>query len=64
MTKAERIATLETEIAALVADRAFYDRVAREGTAAIYRDNAREQAARLTGAIASRRTARLALIGF
>jgi hypothetical protein len=64
MTKTARIAALDTEISSLVAQRADYDRIAREGTAAIYRDNAREQAARLTGTISSRRVERLALLGY
>lgn len=61
MTNAEYNAQLFAQIDALVALRAKYDAIASSPVERVYIDNAREQAARITGQIArlraSRRTA-------
>lgn len=61
MTNAEYNAQIYAQIDALVALRAQYDAIADSPVERIYIDNAREQAARITGQIArlraSRRTA-------
>lgn len=58
MTNAEHNAAIDAQIDALIATRASYDAIARTGSAAIYRDNAREQAAILTGHMAQLRAAK------
>lgn len=52
MTNAEHNAQIEAQIDELKSIRAGYDAIAKSDASRIYTDNAREQSARITGAIA------------
>lgn len=56
MSTAEHNAQINAQIDALVAVRAEYDAIAKSPVERIYTDNAREQAARITGQIARLRS--------
>ena len=58
MTTAEHNGQLNAQIDMLVAVRAQYDAIAKSPVERIYIDNAREQAARITGQIARLRASR------
>lgn len=58
MTTAEHNAQLDSQINELIAVRAQYDAIAKSPVERIYVDNAREQAARITGQIARLRSLR------
>ena len=58
MTNAQWNEQINAQIDALIAVRAQYDAIAKSPVERIYADNAREQAARITGQIARLRSLR------
>lgn len=58
MTNAQWNEQLNEQIDALIAVRAQYDAIAKSPVERVYADNAREQAARITGQIARLRASR------